>query len=243
MSKKSKSTTINTHSHLHFGERKTGGLHPPSPALETTNFAMGQRNGKLPACLALFSHQEAGFSHQQTPKMVGMRGGPSGGREGPAMPTRPSIAGCSGGRWSSHAARWTACSGPCACGAARRGAGPLAMAHQAACAPSWALCNGAGHGLRARPAAWTCPGSGPIAAGGQRDWERRPCSRRGPCCSAHERRPDAARRPVCVQVLSCDVDLLHPSPELEKAKHKLKRLVAAPNSYFMDVKCQGCFTM
>ncbi|GAB4813791.1 hypothetical protein N2152v2_000837 [Parachlorella kessleri] len=44
-------------------------------------------------------------------------------------------------------------------------------------------------------------------------------------------------------VLSCDIDLLHPPQELEKRKHKLKRLVASPNSYFMDVKCQGCFTI
>lgn len=48
---------------------------------------------------------------------------------------------------------------------------------------------------------------------------------------------------VELQVLSCDVDLLHPPQELEKRKHKLKRLVASPNSYFMDVKCQGCFVM
>jgi small subunit ribosomal protein S27e len=45
------------------------------------------------------------------------------------------------------------------------------------------------------------------------------------------------------QVLSCDIDLLHPPAELEKRKHKLKRLVASPNSYFMDVKCQGCFNI
>ena len=34
-------------------------------------------------------------------------------------------------------------------------------------------------------------------------------------------------------------DLLHPSLEEEKRKHKLKRLVQSPNSYFMDVKCPG----
>lgn len=45
------------------------------------------------------------------------------------------------------------------------------------------------------------------------------------------------------QVLSCDIDLLHPPAELEKSKHKLHRLVESPNSYFMDVKCQGCFNM
>merc|ERR1712223_363452 len=37
------------------------------------------------------------------------------------------------------------------------------------------------------------------------------------------------------------VDLLHPSLACEKAKHKKKRLVQSPNSFFMDVKCQGCF--
>ena len=36
-------------------------------------------------------------------------------------------------------------------------------------------------------------------------------------------------------------DLLHPTLEEEKRKHKLKRLVQSPNSYFMDVKCPGCF--
>ncbi|KAJ7630630.1 ribosomal protein S27-domain-containing protein [Roridomyces roridus] len=39
------------------------------------------------------------------------------------------------------------------------------------------------------------------------------------------------------------VDLLNPSAELEKRQHKLKRLVQSPNSYFMDVKCPGCFTI
>lgn len=46
-----------------------------------------------------------------------------------------------------------------------------------------------------------------------------------------------------VQVLSSDIDLLHPPLELEKQKHKLKRLVQSPNSFFMDVKCAGCFQM
>ena len=35
------------------------------------------------------------------------------------------------------------------------------------------------------------------------------------------------------------MDLLNPTPESEKRKHKLKRLVQSPNSYFMDVKCPG----
>ncbi|XP_077867720.1 small ribosomal subunit protein eS27-like [Saccoglossus kowalevskii] len=36
-------------------------------------------------------------------------------------------------------------------------------------------------------------------------------------------------------------DLLNPSPEEEKRRHKKKRLVQSPNSYFMDVKCPGCY--
>ncbi|KAI4811433.1 hypothetical protein KUCAC02_014342 [Chaenocephalus aceratus] len=36
-------------------------------------------------------------------------------------------------------------------------------------------------------------------------------------------------------------DLLHPSSEEEKRCHKKKRLVQSPNSYFMDVKCPGCY--
>uniref|UniRef100_A0A2K6V213 40S ribosomal protein S27 n=1 Tax=Saimiri boliviensis boliviensis TaxID=39432 RepID=A0A2K6V213_SAIBB len=38
-------------------------------------------------------------------------------------------------------------------------------------------------------------------------------------------------------------DLLHPSPEEEKRKHKKKRQVQSPNSYFMDVKCPGCYNI
>lgn len=36
-------------------------------------------------------------------------------------------------------------------------------------------------------------------------------------------------------------DLLHPTIAEEKRRHKLKRLVQHPNSYFMDVKCPGCY--
>mmetsp|Transcript_16343 Transcript_16343/g.22521 ORF Transcript_16343/g.22521 Transcript_16343/m.22521 type:complete len:83 (-) Transcript_16343:166-414(-) len=36
-------------------------------------------------------------------------------------------------------------------------------------------------------------------------------------------------------------DLFHPSQADEKTKHKLKRLIQSPNSFFMDVKCPGCF--
>ncbi|XP_027724947.1 40S ribosomal protein S27-like [Vombatus ursinus] len=36
-------------------------------------------------------------------------------------------------------------------------------------------------------------------------------------------------------------DFLLPSPEEEKRKHKKKHLVQSPNSYFMDIKCPGCY--
>ena len=36
-------------------------------------------------------------------------------------------------------------------------------------------------------------------------------------------------------------DLLHPTAEDDVRTHKLKRLVQSPNSFFMDIKCPGCF--
>jgi hypothetical protein len=43
--------------------------------------------------------------------------------------------------------------------------------------------------------------------------------------------------PPCVlQVLQADIDLLNPPREYEQKKHKRKRLVQSPNSFFMDVK-------
>ncbi len=38
------------------------------------------------------------------------------------------------------------------------------------------------------------------------------------------------------QVLQSDIDLLNPPKEHEQRKHKRKRLVQSPNSFFMDVK-------
>ncbi|KAL4454418.1 hypothetical protein ABPG73_001810 [Tetrahymena malaccensis] len=35
-------------------------------------------------------------------------------------------------------------------------------------------------------------------------------------------------------------DLLNPIYEEEKQKNKFKRLIQAPNSYFMDIKCAQC---
>ncbi|KAH9890951.1 40S ribosomal protein S27 [Cubamyces lactineus] len=49
--------------------------------------------------------------------------------------------------------------------------------------------------------------------------------------------------PFVVFKMTLAVDLLNPSAESEKRRHKLKRLVQSPNSYFMDVKCPGCFAI
>jgi len=38
-------------------------------------------------------------------------------------------------------------------------------------------------------------------------------------------------------------DLLNPAPAAEARRHKLKTLVPAPRSFFMDVKCAGCFNI
>merc|ERR1711959_23883 len=48
---------------------------------------------------------------------------------------------------------------------------------------------------------------------------------------------------VVTMVLHSDIDLLNPPAAYEKSQHKLKRLVQSPNSFFMDVKCQGCFNI
>jgi len=44
-----------------------------------------------------------------------------------------------------------------------------------------------------------------------------------------------------IAVVKMPIDLLHPSAEQEAKTHKLKRLVQSPNSFFMDIKCPGCF--
>eukprot|EP00460_Paracercomonas_marina_P000327 EW703945.1.p2 GENE.EW703945.1~~EW703945.1.p2 ORF type:complete len:98 (+),score=25.90 EW703945.1:42-296(+) len=38
-----------------------------------------------------------------------------------------------------------------------------------------------------------------------------------------------------------DHDMLNPPATYEEKLHKLKRLVQKPNSFFMDVRCSGCF--
>lgn len=37
-----------------------------------------------------------------------------------------------------------------------------------------------------------------------------------------------------------DIDLLNPDPAVESRRHKLKRLIQSPNTFFMDVRCPGC---
>ncbi len=37
-----------------------------------------------------------------------------------------------------------------------------------------------------------------------------------------------------------EYDLLTPDPRHESTKHKLKKLVQKPNSFFMDLKCGAC---
>ena len=37
-----------------------------------------------------------------------------------------------------------------------------------------------------------------------------------------------------------EFDLLHPNPLEEAEKHKLKKLVQKPNSFFLDIKCKAC---
>ncbi|KAM9761674.1 small ribosomal subunit protein eS27-like [Menidia menidia] len=41
--------------------------------------------------------------------------------------------------------------------------------------------------------------------------------------------------------MSLAKDLMHPGFGEEMRRHKKKRLVQSPNSYFMDVKCTGCY--
>ncbi|WQF82806.1 Putative zinc-binding ribosomal protein [Colletotrichum destructivum] len=59
--------------------------------------------------------------------------------------------------------------------------------------------------------------------------------------------PHSHRHPINQPISSVKmvlaVDLLNPSPAAEARKHKLKTLVPAPRSFFMDVKCPGCFTI
>lgn len=74
----------------------------------------------------------------------------------------------------------------------------------------------------------------------KKKWLASRCRPHGSVCVADTSVRDSFH---LLQVLQSDIDLLHPPAELEKRSHKLKRLVQSPNSFFMDVKCQGCFQM
>ncbi|OCF42598.1 40S ribosomal protein S27 [Kwoniella heveanensis CBS 569] len=39
------------------------------------------------------------------------------------------------------------------------------------------------------------------------------------------------------------VDLLNRPADVQARTHKLKKVVPEPNSFFMDVKCPGCFAI
>ncbi|XP_009272285.1 PREDICTED: 40S ribosomal protein S27-like [Aptenodytes forsteri] len=71
-------------------------------------------------------------------------------------------------------------------------------------------------------------------------------SRQTPGSPRHPVRPSSLSAVQhAVRFSSCPTqlakDLVHPSLEDERRKHKKKRLVQSPNSYFMDVKCPGCY--
>ncbi|XP_045454851.1 40S ribosomal protein S27 [Melitaea cinxia] len=65
----------------------------------------------------------------------------------------------------------------------------------------------------------------------------------GYCCLVVELLTNLSFFRFCIEAetMPLAIDLLHPSPASERRKHKLKRLVPHPNSYFMDVKCPGCY--
>lgn len=66
---------------------------------------------------------------------------------------------------------------------------------------------------------------------------------RGASCRACLLSETTVSTPWQAHISMGDIDLLHPPRELEQRRHKLKRLVQTPNSFFMDVKCPGCFNM
>ncbi|XP_004289542.1 PREDICTED: 40S ribosomal protein S27-2-like [Fragaria vesca subsp. vesca] len=62
---------------------------------------------------------------------------------------------------------------------------------------------------------------------------------------AEDQRSSLLNQSACLEleVLQNDIDLLHPPVDLEKRKHKLKRLLLTPNSFFMFYSCTGCFNI
>lgn len=58
----------------------------------------------------------------------------------------------------------------------------------------------------------------------------------GTCCGKIDSQPVLI---LTSQALA--VDLLNPPASVHARTHKLKKIVPEPNSFFMDVKCPGCF--
>merc|ERR1711936_1430182 len=56
----------------------------------------------------------------------------------------------------------------------------------------------------------------------------------GSCCWKKKEEGEVNTMPLAKE-------LLLPLAKDEQRKHKLKRLVQHPNSYFVDVKCPGCY--
>ncbi|OJD24838.1 40S ribosomal protein S27 [Blastomyces percursus] len=63
------------------------------------------------------------------------------------------------------------------------------------------------------------------------------------CPSRHVHPTGQHRQHLPAVKMVLAVDLLNPTPQAEARKHKLKMLVPAPRSFFMDVKCPGCFAI
>lgn len=59
----------------------------------------------------------------------------------------------------------------------------------------------------------------------------------------HDLTPFMSRHAFVYNHQALETDLLNPDRASELRKHKLKRLVQSPNSYFMDVKCPGCYVI
>ncbi|KAK8849694.1 40S ribosomal protein S27 [Kwoniella newhampshirensis] len=64
------------------------------------------------------------------------------------------------------------------------------------------------------------------------------------CLAAHALKnhpADLCSSPRPIQTLA--IDLLNRPADVQARTHKLKKVVPEPNSFFMDVKCPGCFAI
>ncbi|XP_036245527.2 40S ribosomal protein S27-like, partial [Molothrus ater] len=94
-----------------------------------------------------------------------------------------------------------------------------------------------GHARPSGPVSRPAVSEHPCGAGSARSRPRRSAQAR----RRRERAEGGPARPGPAADMPLAKDLVHPSLEDEKRKHKKKRLVQSPNSYFMDVKCPGCY--